>query len=57
MNLVSSTVADGLGRPIQTSVDSDPQGVDYVDIVYDKLGRKKSVSNPYRATSDPTSSP
>jgi RHS repeat-associated protein len=54
MNLVSSTVADGLGRPIQTSVDSDPQGVDYVDIVYDKLGRKKSVSNPYRATSDPT---
>src|SRR5882672_3985633 len=29
MNLVSSTVADGLGRPIQTSVDSDPQGVDY----------------------------
>lgn len=45
---------DGLGRTIEKQITSDPTGVDYTDIAYDKLGRTASVTNPYRTTSDPT---
>ena len=47
-------IVDGLGRLIHTQLTSDPEGTDYVDTSYDALGRKASVSNPYRSTSDPT---
>jgi YD repeat-containing protein len=51
-----STVSDfdGLGRLIQTQLTTDPDGVTYSDTAYDALGRKLSVSNPYRSASDPT---
>jgi RHS repeat-associated protein len=45
---------DDLGRTIQTAVDTDPGGVDTVDIAYDKFGRKASVSNPHRSTTSTT---
>ncbi|MDR3562922.1 MAG: hypothetical protein P4N59_16015, partial [Negativicutes bacterium] len=49
-----TAIIDGLGRLIHTQLTSDPEGTDYVDTTYDALGRKASVSNPYR-TGDPTS--
>ena len=45
---------DGLGRVTRTELATDPQGVDYMDTTYDGLGRKASLSTPYRSTSDPT---
>ena len=48
------TLLDGLGRTVQTQLQSDPSGIDYTDTAYDDLGRTVSVSNPYRSTSDPT---
>jgi YD repeat-containing protein len=33
---------------------TDPQGIVYTDTTYDALGRKHTVSNPYRSTSDLT---
>jgi RHS repeat-associated protein len=51
---ISTTVYDGLGRVAQTQLNSDPDGVDYVDTTYDPLGRVSTVSNPYRSTSDVT---
>jgi RHS repeat-associated protein len=53
-NIVSTSYADGLGRLKQTRLTSDPEGTVYTDTTYDLLGRKASVSNPYRSTSDPT---
>jgi len=53
-NLVPPTVVDGLGRVTQSKLTSDPEGITYTDATYDPLGRKKTVSNPYRTTSDPT---
>ncbi len=53
LNLAVSSLTDGLGRTVQTSLDSDPEGVDYTDTNYDVFGRV-SVSNPYRSTSDQT---
>jgi len=53
-NVTTVDVHDGLGRTIQTQLTSDPLGTDYVDITYDVAGRKATVSNPYRTTSDPT---
>ena len=53
-NKVSTVVADGLGRTVQTQLNSDPQGVTYVDTTYDGDGRVASVSNPYRTKSGPT---
>ncbi len=47
-------IVDGLGRLIQTQLNTDPEGVDNAIITYDPLGRKASVTNPYRSTSDPT---
>jgi RHS repeat-associated protein len=54
VSLTSTTIMDGLGHVIHTQLNSDPDGVDYVDQVYDGLGRVASVSNPYRSTSDST---
>jgi len=53
-NLTATAVADGLGRPKQTQLNSDPDGTDYADTTYDSLGRTATVSNPYRSTSDST---
>jgi hypothetical protein len=53
LDLIASSLSDGLGRTVQTSLDSDPAGVDYTDTNYDVFGRV-SVSNPYRSTSDQT---
>jgi RHS repeat-associated protein len=50
----TEAIMDGYGRATQTQLTSDPEGVDYKDTTYDLLGHTTSVSNPYRATSDPT---
>ncbi len=54
VNVTTDTVLDGFGRVIQTQQTSDPAGDDFVDTVYDALGRVASVSNPHRSTSSPT---
>src|SRR5205807_1383102 len=54
LNLVTTIVSDGLGRNIQSQVNSDPQGTVFTDTSFDPLGRVVSVSNPYRNTSDLT---
>lgn len=46
-----TTYYDGVGDTIRTSLDSDPQGAILVDTNYDLLGRKSTVTNPYRAIS------
>jgi len=53
-NIVSDVFYDGLGRVTRSQLTSDPEGADYTDTGYDALGRLLTVSNPYRATSDPT---
>jgi RHS repeat-associated protein len=53
VNLVSTAVHDALGRLSQTQLNSDPDGTTYVDTTYDPLGRKATVSNPYRTPNDP----
>ncbi len=50
-NLVNTMILDGLGRVNHTQLNSDPCGIDYTDVGYDVIGRKSTVSNPYR-TSD-----
>jgi len=45
---------DGLGREIKQRTLSDSGGIDYVDTVYDAVGRPASKSNVYRSTSDST---
>jgi YD repeat-containing protein len=52
--LTETAVTDGLGRVVQSQVNSDPSGVVYVDTTYDADGRKYTVSNPYRTKTDPT---
>jgi len=54
LSLTSTTIMDAAGHVIHTQLNSDTDGVDYVDTVYDGLGRVASVTNPYRSTSDPT---
>lgn len=49
-----TAILDGLGRVSQLQLNSDPSGVVYTDYTYDGLGRRSTVSNPYRSTSDPT---
>jgi RHS repeat-associated protein len=53
-NLVTVSQRDGLGREKQSQLTSDPEGTVYVDTTYDLLGRKSTVSNPYRNTSEAT---
>jgi RHS repeat-associated protein len=50
----SLSLLDGVGNVVRTELTSDPSGTDYVDTAYDGVGRKVSVSNPYRTTSDLT---
>ncbi|MGH9556903.1 MAG: RHS repeat domain-containing protein [Terriglobales bacterium] len=50
----TKTDFDGLGRGIQTALLSDPQGAAYADATYDALGRVKTITNPYRSTSEST---
>ena len=42
-------VVDGLGRVTHSQHTSDPEGTVYVDTTYDGLGRKATVTNPYRS--------
>jgi RHS repeat-associated protein len=53
-NLTNAVVIDGLGRVIQTQLTSDPDGTDYVDTVYDDVGRVSTGSNPHRGSSATT---
>jgi RHS repeat-associated protein len=53
-NEITTAVVDGLGRLLQTQLNSDPSGTDYVDITYDGLGRKATSGNPHRSTSSST---
>jgi YD repeat-containing protein len=53
-NEKSTFVFDGLSRALQTQLNSDPTGADYVDITYDADGRKSTVSNPHRSQSSTT---
>ena len=54
MPLTRKVVVDGVGHTVQTQLTTDPEGIDYIDIGYDGLGRRVSVSNPHRATSSST---
>jgi RHS repeat-associated protein len=54
VNHVKTTIFDGLGRASQTQLTSDPSGTDYTITTYDGEGRKATVTNPYRTTSDHT---
>ena len=49
---VSTTVLDGVSRVVQTQHNSDPWGVDYVNMAYDADGRVASVTNPFRASGE-----
>jgi RHS repeat-associated protein len=52
-NQIRTTVFDGLGRVVQTQLNSD-NATDYVDTTYDAVGRVHSVSNPHRSGSSST---
>jgi RHS repeat-associated protein len=52
--LTTQTNVDGLGRPLQQQLTSDPNGTVYIDTTYDMLGQVASVSNPYYTTKDAT---
>jgi RHS repeat-associated protein len=54
LNETTMTVADGLGRTTSSQLTSDPISVTKVTTTYDALGRKSTVTNPYRSTSDST---
>jgi len=54
LDKITNTVFDGLGRPAQTQLTSDPDGTTYVDIKYDGLGRVSKRSNPHRTAASPT---
>jgi RHS repeat-associated protein len=47
---ISTAVLDGFGRVVQTQLNSDPTGADYVDITYDALERTAARRNPHRST-------
>jgi RHS repeat-associated protein len=51
---ISTVVKDAMGHTIQTQVNSDPDGVDVTDTVYDGMGRPIRVSNPHRTTAAAT---
>ncbi|MGB8473424.1 MAG: hypothetical protein WCE61_04985, partial [Candidatus Acidiferrum sp.] len=54
--ITSVALADGVGHVKETQLTSDPQGTVYTDTTYDGLGRVRTVSNPYRSGTDPTTS-
>jgi YD repeat-containing protein len=51
---VGNSLMDGTFHTKQTQLVSDPDGEDFVDIGYDGLGRKRTVSNPHRTSSAST---
>ena len=57
-SMTTTYVFDGLGRPTQTQLTSDPEGPDYTDTTYayDTNAHISivTISNPYRSQSDPT---
>jgi RHS repeat-associated protein len=53
-SIISATTLDGLGRLIQSTLVSDPQGATSVDTTYDNLGRVYTQSNPHRSSTAPT---
>lgn len=53
-NLITLAAADGLNHPVQSQLNSDPDGTDFTFTTYDGLGRKHTLTNPYRSTSDST---
>lgn len=55
-NLMTTDFFDGLGRPSEHQLNSDPDCAsgDRTDTTYDALGRAYTLSNPYCTTSDPT---
>jgi YD repeat-containing protein len=53
-NEAATAIVDGVGRLAHTQLNSDPEGIDYVDDAYDGEGNKVTTSNPYRTTSDST---
>jgi RHS repeat-associated protein len=56
LTFTTVAVSDGVGHIKQSQLTSDPQGTVYTDTTYDGLGRVRTVSNPYRSGSDPTTS-
>lgn len=46
--------ADTFGRPVQSTLVSDPDGPTIIATSYDNSGRLSAVTNPYRTTSDTT---
>jgi RHS repeat-associated protein len=50
LNKTTTTVFDGLDRPVQTQLNSDPSGTTYTQTIYDGLGRKSQVYNPTRCS-------
>jgi RHS repeat-associated protein len=49
-SIIRTTKYDGLGRVVETQLNSDPDGPDYIDTTYDGNGRVYTVSNPSRTT-------
>jgi YD repeat-containing protein len=47
---VQTGKVDGIGRLVQKQLNSDPDGTDYTDTIYDLLGRTSSVSHSHRST-------
>ena len=54
LSSVAKNTFDGLGRPYQSQLTSDPQGTTFTATTYDALGRKYQVYNPTRCN-PPTS--
>jgi len=54
VNEISTAAVDYLGRPVETILSSDPDGITYAATTYDGMNKVYTVSNPYRTTSDPT---
>ncbi len=54
LTITTIALSDGVGHVKETQLTSDPQGTVYTDTTYDGLGRVRTVSNPYRSGSDPT---
>jgi RHS repeat-associated protein len=51
-NYTETASLDGICNVTQTAITSDPQGNDYTNTTYTGLGQVRTVSNPYRTTSD-----
>jgi RHS repeat-associated protein len=53
-SMTRASLMDGLARPVQTQNQSDPNGIAYVNTVYNTLGQVYSVSNPFYTAADAT---